>query len=465
MPAKPSVSFTFASDAVFASGPAIGQPVSITPPGPAQGHVPGQGVVAEYVNWHTNILGDWSVWLLAGSPLAGLDAHIVETDATGKTELAMLEIGGTSAGSTALVVNQNTGASSTAASVTNTGPGFGLIATAMGSSAALRGLSSGTGPGVEAVALGTNNHGMTGSGAGLGSGALLVGGSIGPGATCTGGASGAPGALCTGTVGGQGVVAVGGPTAPEALLATATLTSAAGLHGKSATLGTTSGAGVWGQGLADAPGVRSSAAQGYGIIAETDTTSPTRAPLRKTPQNADPTTAASGDETHRSDLDIPRVYADGMWQSPWTTASGHAHGLAAPRTVAASNADAAAYVTLVSVNVASPYEPRFAGGKLLLLASARFGDESSSNHHYFIDVQIYDSTAGAEVWADTITTGPANPDATVDGKAISQWAASIPYTIPAAGARTLLLRFKPAHGSGFAAIANQASLNVIGVFG
>ena len=67
--------------------------------------------------------------------------------------------------------------------------------------------------------------------------------------------------------------------------------------------------------------------------------------------------------------------------------------------------------------------------------------------------------------ADTITTGAANEDATVNGKAISQWSASIPYTIPATGARTLLLRFKPNAANGFAVVGNQASLNVIVVFG
>ena len=465
MPTKPIQSFVFATGVNYAVGPQAGNPTKIVPGDTINGLVPGDGVPAAWMNYMWNICGQWSGWLLAGSPLAGLDAHLVETDATGKAELAMLELGGTAAGAIALVVNQNTGAPSAAATCTNTGAGFGLNASAAGALAAVRGTNTGTGPGVEGLALGTNNDGMRGVGQGIGSGGRFVGGATGPGSTCTGGASGGMGSLCTGTVDGQGLVAYGGPTAPEALLAAATKTDAAGVHGQSAMAATAAGAGVWGEGRGDAPGVRSSAAAGYGVVAETDTTSPTRAPLRKVPQNADPLMAASGDETHRSDLDIPRVFADGIWQSPWTTASGHAHGLAAPRTVNATNADAAAYVTLVSVNVAAPYEPRFAGGKLLLLASARFGDENSTNHHYFVDVQIYDLTAGAQVWADTITTGAANEDATVNGKAISQWSASIPYTIPATGARTLLLRFKPNAANGFAVVGNQASLNVLGVFG
>ena len=104
MPTKPIQSFVFATGVNYAVGPQAGNPTKIVPGDTINGLVPGDGVPAAWMNYMWNICGQWSGWLLAGSPLAGLDAHLVETDATGKAELAMLELGGTAAGAIALVV-------------------------------------------------------------------------------------------------------------------------------------------------------------------------------------------------------------------------------------------------------------------------------------------------------------------------------------------------------------------------
>ena len=465
MAIKPIVSFVFATSTNYSVGPQIGNPTKIPPSDTANGVVPGDGIPAAWHNYMWNICGQWSGWLLAGTSAPDLSAHLIETDSNGWAEIGQLTLGGTATSLQSLIVSENTGATSAAAIFLNSSGGFGLTSTVNGSLAAARGVNTGTGPALEGVALGTNNVGVKGSGAGTGAGVTGTGGATGAGVSGTGGATGGVGVSGTGTGFGVGVSGTGGPSAAQAILGTGATVSQIGVQRSTAAAATSAASGVVGSALGDAVGVRATAANGYGVLAQSDTSSPTRAPLRKVSQDADPTTAASGDETHRSDLDIPRVYCDSRWQSPWTTESGHAHGLSSPRITLALNDDDAVYVTLVTTTLLSPYEPRFAGGSLLLFASARFGDASTSNHHYFIDVQILDSTAGAVVYEQTICTGPADIDATVDGEACVGWSIAVPYTIPAAGARVFALRFKPTTSNGFNAVANQCSLQVMGVFG
>jgi hypothetical protein len=466
--AKPATSFTFATSVNYSVGPFTGDPTKVVPGDIPNGLVPGNGVPAGWLNYLFAIAGDWTVWLLAGSDAPDLDAHLVETNSNGEGSLAQLSLGGTAASLQALIVTQNTGAQSSSIFVTNTGTGTAVLASAVGAVSAIKGTNTGTGAGVEGVASGTNNVGVKGTGVGSGSGGEFTGGATGPGATCTGGVSGDFGVLATGTGTSAGVSATGGSLAPSAILGTASaLVSQTGVLGVSNAAGTTTGAGVKGEGQGSAVGTWGSSTDGYGVVAQSDTTSPVRSAFRVVPQNADPSTPAMGDVMHRSDLDIQRVYTDSLWQSPWTTPGGHTHGLAAPTTVNVTNASVITYATLVQTTLAGPYEPRFAGGSVLIFASARFGDTLSSAHHYFIDVRIIDVTAGGvTVYDELVCTGPANIDGTVDGDAISQWTISVPYTVPTAGSRVFELQFKPNNGGiGSSVVGNVASLNIIGVFG
>lgn len=466
MATKPVVSFTFATNANYTSGPQTGNPTKVVPGDLLNGMIPGLGIPAAWHNYIWNISGQWSVWLLAGSDAPDLDAHLVETDASGYGSLAQLTLGGTPSALQSLVVTQNTGAQSSSIYADNTGTGSAMVGFALAAVATIKGTNTGTGPGVEGLATGTNNVGVKGTGDGTAAGGQFVGGLTGAGVEATGGATGADGLVATGTgVGTYGVDATCGASGAGGMRGVGGSTSAPGVQGDTAAAATTSASGVLGNALGNGTGVFGLAVDGYGVVARCDTSSPIRAPLRIEPQNADPTTPAMGDLTHRSDIDIPRVYTDSLWQSPWTTASGHTHGLAAPRVTVATNGDNTTYVTLVSVALASPYEPRFAGGQILFFASARFGDADATNHHYEIDVQILDLTAGVAVFETTFWTGPADDESIVDGKAISQWTMSVPYTVPAAGARQFALRFKPTDNTGFDAVADMASLNVIGVFG
>lgn len=123
MAVKPTQDFTFSSDLNFSSGPASGNPTKVNPAGwPAvvQGFVPGAGIAAEHQNTVNNNLGLWTGWLLAGSNLAGLDAHIVETNGVGQINTALASFGGTASAFSPLYASENSGAPSITAHFQNT---------------------------------------------------------------------------------------------------------------------------------------------------------------------------------------------------------------------------------------------------------------------------------------------------------------------------------------------------------
>lgn len=91
MPTKPGTSLTFATDAAFSSGPASGLDTKEAPTSLAQGFTPGDGIGAEEVNYLFNLVGVWiDSWLRLGSSAADGDAHIVETDSSGFTNVRQL---------------------------------------------------------------------------------------------------------------------------------------------------------------------------------------------------------------------------------------------------------------------------------------------------------------------------------------------------------------------------------------
>lgn len=92
---KPVTAPTWATDATFSSGPAIGAPTKVPPagwPDVAQGLVPGEAAAAEFLNELFNALCDWTTWLDGGSSAGAADAHLVETDASGETTLRALNL-------------------------------------------------------------------------------------------------------------------------------------------------------------------------------------------------------------------------------------------------------------------------------------------------------------------------------------------------------------------------------------
>lgn len=206
MPTKPTATFTHATNLNFTLGPAVGFPTKLPVPDVPNGFVPGTGVSAEQVNQQFNIIGDWLTnWLIFGSPLPTLDAHIVETDVDGFTAVAGATLGGTASPTPnfALEVSENAGTPFVSAVFTNTAAGTPLVSLA----------NTGVGVGLGAV-VGSN----TGSGPGVvgvstsGVGGDFSGGGTSPGVVATGGPTDGTGASVTGQGAGSGLLAQAGPT-------------------------------------------------------------------------------------------------------------------------------------------------------------------------------------------------------------------------------------------------------------
>lgn len=150
MATKPATTFTHATDANIASGPAISLPTKVVPPTPAQGFVPGNGISARMINWLFNVLGQWVGWLNSGSSAAGEDAHLVETDSTGKASVAGLVAGGTAAAFRAISATANTGAGASTVDISNTS-GSALQCSSTGASPTIAAVSTGAGAAISAT--------------------------------------------------------------------------------------------------------------------------------------------------------------------------------------------------------------------------------------------------------------------------------------------------------------------------
>jgi hypothetical protein len=196
MATKPATIFTFATDAVFGSGPATGFATKIVPGSLPQGFIPGTGINAEWVNYLFNVTGQWVTdWLDQGTFLKNVDAHILETDAGGETGIPSLDVGGT-VGATgfAFTASENGAFSSLTAQIINGTPngialdvfgsssgGVGRAARVVqfGSDLGLEVLSAGPGLDVTASSFYTAITATGGGGGGIGIQAS-GGGAIGP---------------------------------------------------------------------------------------------------------------------------------------------------------------------------------------------------------------------------------------------------------------------------------------------
>lgn len=184
---------------------------------------------------------------------------------------------------------------------TGTGPGFaatggstsgpGLRGTGGGPNGkGVDGIGTGTGPGVYGQGGSSNGIGVQGVGDGNAAGVSGQGGETGVGVhgigTGNAGVYGQatsgnnPGGRFEGSGSGSGLEATGGSSG-----------GAAGTF----TGGSSNGHAVVANATGTGSGVRGTATDGYGVRAESDTTSPARSALRIVPQNADPSNNSSGD--------------------------------------------------------------------------------------------------------------------------------------------------------------------------
>lgn len=188
MPTKPVTTYTFATDGLFGSGPASGFATKIIPGSLAQGFIPGNGINAEWVNYLFGLTGTWITdWISLGSSSAGLDAHLIETNASGSTSVAALTLGGTASTDPPLSVLDNSGYAAAAFTLTTTSAaGFGILAAATSTGATIRALNSGSGFAFQGLNVGGGGGGGSFSGNGSGPGVSADGGSSGSGVEATG---------------------------------------------------------------------------------------------------------------------------------------------------------------------------------------------------------------------------------------------------------------------------------------
>lgn len=467
MATKPATTFTLATNANYSVGPFIGSATKVIPGDIPNGMVPGTGVVAEYANYLWHWSGQWITnWLDLGTSAADLDAHIVETDASGFANIASLTVGGTAAAQFSLVATQNSGAGGAAISTSNTGTGFAINASNNAANATIRGLNTGSGAGIEGINLGASGEGGHFEANGSGAGVYAEGGDTGNGVTAESGINAGHGveglshAFAGHGVRGFSRPAADGPSGGSVgIYGQAEQNDTFGIVGvqgnAGAAIGTTAG-GIYGFG-SDSNGVVGQSSQAYGVWAEGDGTSPDRAALHVEPQDDDPSSGAEGDLMYNSTTDEPREYVNSRWQTVWTTANGFTRSSPLiPQSQ--TNNNAAAYTTLAQGVLPAPYEPKHVG-TIVIFACAEFGNDGASLHTT-IDVRIRDVTAGATVWSQTIdyTDSVAGPIWN------RPWSIIVGYGLPGTGTRTLELQFKKTGGAGTGINARDGNIQVFGVF-
>jgi hypothetical protein len=450
MPVKPGTTFTFATNVNFSVGPFIGDAVKVIPADLANGFVPGTGIVPEWVNYLFHWSGNWITdWLAQGTPDADLDAHIVETDSDGQARIASMIIGGQASSERALLIEENDGiGGAITAEINNLAGGQALVCTSNDPNGCVQALNAGTGPALYGVAQGAGNVGVQGEG-----------GTAGVGVVGLGGSGNADGVRGEGSGNRAGVIGEGGPTSGPGVVGLPGSTSGYGVRGETLSAATSSSAAVAaitltgsGMGLF----ANSSGGTGYAVVAQADTTSPTRAPLRMVPQNDDPSSGAEGDVTYNSATDELRAYVNSRWQTALTTEFGHTRG--AEFEGSATNNNSGSFTTAATCVLAAPYDPKHTGF-LWLSAGGEFGATGGSIHTT-IELRIRDTTSNVTVWSRTI-----DHPAAVGGPIYDRpWSIQVRYALPATGPRTLELQFHKPGGVGTGVQVRDAYLSAIGVF-
>jgi len=279
-------------------------------------------------------------WLRAGSFTADLDSRVVETDINGDTAIARLVLGGTANAMAPLSVSSN--AAGAAASFTDTIGNFAATAAAGGASAALRGTNTGTGAGLEGISLGSTGPGVFGdAGSGGNAGVEGDGGTGGHGVQGTSGSAGGFGVRGVSINGSPAVQGEGSAAdaSSEGVQGVAGHDDAHGVRGFTTATANTGAAACRGDGRGDGDGVHGDAEDGYGVISESDVTTPTRAAHRLVPQDTDPSTHLEGDFYYNDAQVQPKIRDSAGWKGIWFTAGGIARGFDSDGGFALNNAN------------------------------------------------------------------------------------------------------------------------------
>jgi hypothetical protein len=319
----------------------------------------------------------------------------------------------------------------------------GLVATqnSAGTEAVLG--TNATGPGVKGTSV--SAIGVEGTSASAFGGVVGSNSSTGPGVKGTGGtaAAGVEGVASVAAqpgVKGTGAAAAGS----HGLSGVAVNTSSYGVAGTASAAATTSGAGVRADGLGNAPALWAVAVDGHAGLFTGDTTSPTRAVIRMTPQDADPSSTGAGDFfPNSSRLNKLRHHDGTKYLSVHSSAKGGVSAFAAGSAGTTLNSGDLATVSI------TPEE----AGEVLITATGlieQAGDGDSCN------IVLRDVTLGATIQ----TTVERQIDTDAAGVRTRSFVARAVYTLPSAAARSFAFQI-----NGNAAVNVTRSACVLSVTG
>lgn len=506
----------WATDAVYTTGPFVGQPQKVVPPGPtaAEGHRPGAlfPTPAEYENSQQYNITGLARWVFAGSSAGAADAHIVETDNAGRaglqaltvidaadetavviqgsaTILPAVTIGNITGGSALSALTGNTTATCIAAQTGNsTGVGLGVVMA--GTIAGGAGLNIFATVAATADAIVVDHNGPSGSAAVLttdGTSSTLLVTATGTGAKAAefeadddaaiyaeGGVTSSAAILAVGKVDAVGLRASGGPSGANGIEGVGTGTTFAGVYGvadqygvwglgtdtvdgfgvlgQSAFLATVQAGGVMGEGRNDGTGVFGVAADGYGGLF---TASGSRPTVFLSSRGADPTSTVTGGIWNRTTLGLSMFVAN-VARRIWHTAGGASIGWDSD--LAGGVVDTT-QTDILTVTLSAADAP-LTTGTVWILVTMEVGRNAAGVAA--LEFQISDVTK-PEVIVDNTTLGSGTMPLLVSGPLYERTVAFVvPYILPTSGSRTFTTTI-------FSSTAvdvqyRNAAMAVIGVF-
>jgi len=454
---------TWASNAVWATGPKAGNATKITIPAgvAADGHRPGvtAPTAAQHDNDWRNQVSAWCDWLDEGVATNDESAHLVETDSTGEIHVAYARLGSSVLDGTPLVVRPLPAGSAIGIDVQGTGIRSGVLARGGDTAgAALEGVQSAAGNSDPAV-LGRHQQGGRGvEGRGDGTAAGVYGLADQSG----GNARGVEG--LGGDIGGAGVYGTGQTVGEAGVEGINTATGGRGVIGRSAAAATSLAAAVLGlTGTGDATGIdgNASAGDGYGARSFADTSSPVRAAHRFVPQDAFPSgTPGDGDFMVHSGLQtvVAHIRGNSLWRALMTNQKGFAWAIGTDAT-AANNNNVTYTDGAIAVMGAAGQNAASQTGDVWVLAFGGFRNTAGTLQG--VDVRIRDVTAGADVLAAEILE--VMPTGT--GGVEHNWSRLASYPLPSVGvSRDLRVQFRKTGGAGTGITLDNSGLLVLGVF-
>lgn len=480
MPTKPSDQPEYwATDAVYTTGPFIGQPQKVVPPGAfaAEGHRPGSlyPTPAEYENSQQNRITGLARWVFAGTFNPDANAHIVETASSGYAGLFGLDITNTVdaasaftvssvntlipaayieclTGASGLQVNVGTSAAAAIEGDTFAGTGTCVAAVMTGTLAGGAGLRATADAATTADAL-VVDHAGSGRGAvithtGASGVALRVTGNTGDAAIEASAAGNQSAVIATAAGTGVGVIGVSSATAGSVgVYGVLANNTGAGVYGITGGGAGTSATGVLGEGLASGAAVRGTGTNYAGGVFSS--TNAAGVALYFPGKATDPTNVFDGrlDFNTTTRTLVLSDSSDSAYRDVWTSRGGLAIG--ATTGDSATTLGGVAWVTLCTLNLTGSNAPHRGGVTLALRFMGTARSVAGAGVANTLNIRIRDTTAGATL----VTYAGAGAGAGAGfylpaAPATFDWTTTIgfdvSYTIPSAGNRTFVAEIQTA---------------------